>query len=133
MDTEDEAVRRVIEEWVKAIRAGDLEAVMRNHTEDIVMFDVPPPERGARGLAQYRETWPPFLDWVASGSRFEIDELVITAGKQVAFAWALLWCGKPEDLEKNPEKRLRLTLGLRREAGEWRISHEHHSFTISQE
>ena len=51
-----------------------------------------------------------------------------TAGNDVAFAHALLRCGKPEELTANPENRLRLTLGLRRRGGRWIVEHEHHSF-----
>jgi ketosteroid isomerase-like protein len=52
----------------------------------------------------------------------------VTAGDEVAFAWALLRCGTPEELAESPETRLRLTLGLRREGGRWVVTHEHHSF-----
>lgn len=126
----EKEIRNLIVNWVDAIRERDIDAILKNHTDDIVMFDVPPPERGARGMTAYRETWPPFLDWIASGAVFEIDELDVTASGDAGFAWALLRCGKPEYLEENPERRLRLTLGLRREAQTWKVSHEHHSFTI---
>jgi ketosteroid isomerase-like protein len=47
---------------------------------------------------------------------------------RVAFAHALLRCGTQAELEANPENRLRLTLGLRKEGGRWVVAHEHHSF-----
>ena len=52
----------------------------------------------------------------------------VTAGEDVAFVWALLRCGGREELTENPELRLRLTLGLRRQDGRWVVAHEHHSF-----
>jgi ketosteroid isomerase-like protein len=52
----------------------------------------------------------------------------VAAGDEVAYAHALLRCGMPEELAGNPEMRLRLTLGLRRDGGEWVVAHEHHSF-----
>ena len=52
----------------------------------------------------------------------------MTAGGDVAYAFALLRCGKPEELAERPEGRLRLSLGLRKEAGRWVVAHEHHSF-----
>lgn len=51
-----------------------------------------------------------------------------TAGGNVAYAHALLRCDTPQDLAEDPEKRLRLTLGLRKEHGRWVVAHEHHSF-----
>ena len=45
--TSDHAgVRRVIGDWHRVIVRGDLEGVVAAYTDDIVMFDVPPPERG---------------------------------------------------------------------------------------
>ena len=102
--------------------------VLADHADDIVMFDVPPPQRGVRGIEAYREAWPPFFEWQRSGAVFEIDELEVEAGDEVAYAVALLRCGTPEELAERPEQRLRLTLGLRREDGRWVVAHEHHSF-----
>jgi ketosteroid isomerase-like protein len=67
--TQDEAqIRHVIEEWAQAVHEGDLPRVLADHADDIVMFDVPPPEDGVRGLDDYTETWPPFFRWQASGA-----------------------------------------------------------------
>jgi ketosteroid isomerase-like protein len=105
--------------------------VLADHAADIVMFDVPPPDDGVRGIDAYRDTWPPFFDWQRQGARFEIVELDVAAGDGVAFAHALLRCGTPAELDEDPNRRLRLTIGLRKEAGRWVIAHEHHSFPAS--
>jgi ketosteroid isomerase-like protein len=52
-------VRSLIEHWAEAVHAGDLDVVLADHAEDIVMFDVPPPENGVRGIEAYRAAWPP--------------------------------------------------------------------------
>lgn len=126
----DEAeVRALIETWVGAVQRYDLDGVMRDHAEDIVMFDVPPPERGVRGRDAYRSTWPPFFEWLKKGAMFEIDSLDVTCDRDVAFAYLLLRCGTLEELEAHPDKRLRLTIGLQKRNGRWGVTHEHHSFT----
>ena len=51
---------------------------------------------------------------------FEIVELEVTAGADVAFAYALLRCGTPAEFEVNPDNRLRLTIGLRKVSGRGR-------------
>lgn len=121
-------IRTLINRWAEAVHAGDLDGVLAGHADDIVMFDVPPPHRGARGIDQYRSTWLGFFEWQRSGALFEIVELDVTAGSDVAFAHAVLRCGKPTQEEPVLEPRLRLTLGLRREADQWLVAHEHHSF-----
>ena len=122
-------VRALIERWARAVHAGDLDGVLADHAADIVMFDVPPPEDGVRGIEAYRSTWPPFFQWQRKGASFEIVSLEVTAGDDVAFAHALLRCGTPEELKQDPARRLRLTIGLRKEGGRWAVTHEHHSFT----
>jgi uncharacterized protein (TIGR02246 family) len=126
--TDEQQIRDLIERWAAAAHAGDLDAVVADHTADIVMFDVPPPQRGARGLDAYRATWPGFFEWQAAGATFDILEFDVTAGESVAFGWALLRCGTAEDNAAHPERRLRITFGLRKENGRWLVAHEHHSF-----
>ncbi len=128
MQANDEQIRTLIERWAAAVHSGDLEGVAADHAGDIVMFDVPPPHDGVRGIDAYRETWPPFFAWQARGASFEIVSLDVTAGDDVAYAHALLRCGMPQELAEDPANRLRLTLGLRKEHGRWVVAHEHHSF-----
>ena len=120
-------IRTLIERWATAVHTGDLATVLADHADDIVMFDVPPPDQGVRGIEAYRETWPPFFRWQQEAS-FDLESLDVTAGDDVGFAFALLRCGTPEDLAQTPESRLRLTIGLVKREGRWVVTHEHHSF-----
>jgi uncharacterized protein (TIGR02246 family) len=128
MGNDEEQIRTLIERWAAAGHSGDMDAVVADHADDIVMFDVPPPHEGVLGIEAYRETWPPFFEWQARGAVFEIVSLDVTAGDDVAYARALLRCGSPEELAEQPANRLRLTIGLRKEEGRWVVAHEHHSF-----
>jgi uncharacterized protein (TIGR02246 family) len=131
MDHNEDHIRSLIERWAEAVHTGDLDTVLSDHADDIVMFDVPLPYDGVRGIDAYRDTWPAFFEWQARGATFEIVELDVTAGDDVAFAHALLRCGTQQEHEANPDNRLRLTLGLRREGDRWIVAHEHHSFPIA--
>jgi uncharacterized protein (TIGR02246 family) len=125
---DEDEIRALIQHWAKAVHAGDIDGVLADHADDIVMFDVPPPHDGVRGINAYRETWPPFFKWQRQGAVFEIVTLEVVAGADVAFAHALLRCGTRQELENDPDNRLRLTVGLRKQNGRWIVSHEHHSF-----
>ena len=128
MTDDEKQIRRLIEHWAAAVHKGELDGVLADHADDIVMFDVPPPNDGVRGLDAYRQTWPPFFEFQRAGASFEIVALEVTAGEAVAFAWALLKCGTAEELRQDPENRLRLTIGLRKAGGRWIVAHEHHSY-----
>jgi ketosteroid isomerase-like protein len=114
---------------VDATQAQDLEGVVANHDPSIVMFDVPP-YNGIRGIDDYRETWPPFFEFIAQRAEFTLLELDVVAGADVAFAYALLRCGTKDQFDENPDNRLRVTVGLRKADGRWVIAHEHHSFPM---
>jgi uncharacterized protein (TIGR02246 family) len=129
MTDNETQIRALIERWARAVHDGDLDVVLADHADDIVMFDVPPPNDGVRGIDAYRDTWPPFFTWQAQGgASFEIVSLEVNAGDDVAFAYALLRCGTQQELETDPDNRLRLTIGLRKEQRCWIVAHEHHSF-----
>ncbi|GAA4536520.1 MULTISPECIES: nuclear transport factor 2 family protein [Nonomuraea] len=127
MRTDDKRIRELVERWARAAHAGDLDGVVADHADDIVMFDVPPPYEGVRGIEAYRRTWPEFFTWQAAGATYDIVSLEVTAGEDVAYAYALLRCGMPDD---DPKVLLRLTFGLRKEGGRWVVAHEHHSFPV---
>lgn len=130
MNTDEQQIRELIQRWAAAVHAGDLAGVLAQHTDDVVMFDVPPPHDGVRGIDAYAETWPPFFTWQASGATFDVISLEVTAGTDAAYAVALLRCGMPGE---DPDRRLRLTIGLRKLDGTWMITHEHHSFPLDDQ
>jgi uncharacterized protein (TIGR02246 family) len=125
---DEQEIRSLIERWAQAVHEGNMSVVLADHADDIVMFDVPPPNEGVRGIDAYRDTWPGFFRWQQSGACFEVVSLDVAAGADVAFAHALLRCGTEDELRQDPSKRLRLTVGLRKDNGRWVVAHEHHSF-----
>jgi len=128
MSENEKQIRELIHGWAAAVRGGELDAVTANRADDVVMFDVPPPYEGVRGIEAYREAWPEFFEWLARGSGFDVLELEVEAGEDVAYAFALLRCGYADEIPGFPDNRLRLTVGLRRDGDGWVVAHEHHSF-----
>jgi ketosteroid isomerase-like protein len=131
MSTADAEIRTLVTRWVDAVQARDLEGILRQHDPGIVMFDVPPPYDGIRGIAAYRDSWGPFFEWQRDNDgTFELVDLDVTAGTDVAFARALVRCGTPAEFEANPDNRLRITIGLHKVGDQWLVLHEHHSFPM---
>jgi uncharacterized protein (TIGR02246 family) len=128
MADDESHIRALIQSWARAVHQGDMDGVLVDHADDIVMFDVQPPSDGVRGIDAYRETWPSFFKWQELDASFEMVSFDVTSGEDVAFAHALLRCGTQEELTRDPENRLRLTIGLRKDNGRWLVAHEHHSF-----
>jgi len=129
--SDEQAIRDVFTGWVEAIQTQNLNAVVANHDEGIVMFDVPPPYNGVRGIDEYRDSWPPFFEFLSTGAEFKVVELDVVAGTDVGFAYALLRCGTSDQFAENPDNRLRVTVGMRKVDDRWLIAHEHHSFPMT--
>ena len=118
---QEERIRALVKGWASAVRAKDMEGVLANHTDDIVMFDVPMPLQ-SKGLKAYKKTWELFFDHSPGGpGAFDVTELRVVAGATVAYCHALV---------RIFDSKVRVTIGLRRESGRWLISHEHHSYPV---
>jgi len=127
-DGEEIRIKALLEAWADAVRRHDLPAILAHHAPDMVMFDLPPPLQ-CKGIEAYKETWGLMFRYHKPGAGFDIQELAVTAGQDVAFALAIMRCGP--DSSSNPADKdgflFRLTVGLRKVEGQWRITHEHHS------
>lgn len=127
MSAASQQVLTLIRAWEAGVVAHDIDAVMRQHADDLLMFDVVGDER-LQGLEAYRLSWTEqFFPWHAGPQRrFELRNLDVRAGDTVAFATALLDCAGMES-GKPVAFTLRLTLGFEKRGGEWLVVHEHHS------
>jgi ketosteroid isomerase-like protein len=123
---EEARIRALLEAWADAVRRHDLPAILAHHEPDMVMFDLPPPLQ-CKGIAAYKETWDLFFGCHTPGAAFDIEELAVTAGRDVAFATAIMRCVSSSNPADKDGFLFRLTVGLRKSGGEWRIAHEHHS------
>jgi ketosteroid isomerase-like protein len=127
-NADETRIKAVLEAWADAARRHDVPAIPAHHEPDMVMFDLPPPLQ-CKGIEAYKQTWDLFFRYHKPGAAFDIEELAVTAGQDIAFAFAIMRCGP--DSSGNPADKdgflFRLTVGLRKVDGDWRIAHEHHS------
>jgi uncharacterized protein (TIGR02246 family) len=128
--TDEAAIRDLVENWARAVRTKNLDGILANHSPDMLMFDVPPPIQ-SKGIEAYRKTWDLFFSWSQDSEAFDISEMNITAGNDVAFVTALMRCVGTEANGDKIELEFRLTIGLRKIDGQWIIMHEHHSIPAS--
>lgn len=123
---ETNQVRDTIERWGAGVRARDIDGVLSRRAPELLVFDVVGPVR-LQGLDAYRRTWlEQFFPWHGGTGRFELVDLKVSAGADVAFATALLECAGTED-GLGVAFTLRLTIGLEKRNGEWIVLHGHHS------
>jgi len=128
--TDEAAIRDLVENWARAVRSKNLDAILANHSPGMLMFDLPPPIQ-SKGIEAYRKTWDLFFSWSQDSGVFDISEMNVTAGNDVAFVTALMRCAGTEANGNKTELEFRLTIGLRKIDGHWIVMHEHHSIPAS--
>ncbi len=128
----DEAeIRELIENWAKATREGNNDAVLSNHASDVLIFDVLSPLQ-YEGAEEYRKSWDEWQPSNEGESLFEIHDLNITAGETVAFCHSLIQCGGTSPNGKKTEDWVRATFCLRKTDGKWTVTHQHISMPVNR-
>jgi uncharacterized protein (TIGR02246 family) len=123
---DEAAIRSLIARWAKAVRAEDRAAIREDHDPDILMFDVPPPAV-SRGIDAYMATWETFFRGAEKPVAFDFRDVAVVCGADVAFATAIGSCVTTDSGGAREPLEFRLTMGLRKVDGRWRVLHEHHS------
>jgi uncharacterized protein (TIGR02246 family) len=116
--TDEAAIRDLVENWARAVRSKNLDAILANHSPDMLMFDVPPPIQ-SKGIDAYRKTWDLFFSWSQDSGVFDISEMNVTIGNDVAFVTALMRCAGTEANGNKTELQFRLTADLLNSTGAW--------------
>jgi ketosteroid isomerase-like protein len=126
--SDDTGIRKVIEDRATAIRNRDADAAVRYYSEDAVNFDLAPPlaYRGpeATDPAELRG-W--FESW-SGPIGLTFDRLEIHHADEIAFVHGLMRMTGPRVDGSQTDVWVRITLGLEKQDGTWRIVHEHQSF-----
>ncbi|HEX2928229.1 MAG TPA: SgcJ/EcaC family oxidoreductase [Candidatus Binatia bacterium] len=121
----DEAqIRKLVDNWAKALRGKDVDGLMANYATDMVLFDLAPPLQ-YKGAAAYRKSWEQWLPTFQGPIGFDRREVNITAGNDVAFFHCLnRITGKRKDGTES-DVWVRATVCFRKIDGEWMVAHEH--------
>ena len=128
--TKNEAqIRELIDGLVTAIRAKDMNGVMSVFAPDVVSFDLGPPLKHGGG-EPFMKRWQELFDSYQSPIDYEVRDLSITAGDDVAFSHSLNRIGGTTKTGQKTDRWLRWTAGYRKTNGKWLIVHEQVSVPI---
>jgi uncharacterized protein (TIGR02246 family) len=118
------AIRELIDGFVKAIRAKDINGVMSVFAPEVVSFDLSPPlEHG--GGESFMKRWQKLFESYQSPIDYEISDLSMTVGDDVAFSHSLNSIGGTLKNGQKTDRWLRWTACYRKTNGKWLIVHEH--------
>jgi uncharacterized protein (TIGR02246 family) len=121
---DEAAIRELVDGFVKAIRAKDIDAVMPVFAPDVVSFDLGPPLQHGGG-EEFTKRWQELFEAYEGPIDYEIRDLKIDVGDDVAFSHSLNRIGGTMKDGKRTDRWLRWTVGYRKTNGKWMIVHEH--------
>lgn len=122
--TADSEVRTVLEAWAAATRQGRRDEILKHHSAGLVIFDVLPPMK-YESAESYRRSWDEWQPETQGDAAFDLEDLRITAGRDVAFAHCFIRCGGSLPDGRRFEDLVRATFGLRKVDGSWVVEHQH--------
>ena len=118
-------IRALMDDWLKAVQANDLEGIASHYPPDILAFDAIA-QLQFKGNEAYVEHWKACLAMCPGPMIFEMHDLKIEAADSTGFGHYLTRCGAIENGEEKGSW-MRATVGYRKTNGKWMIVHEHFS------
>lgn len=122
-------IRELLAQWAAATREDRKDDVLAGHAADVLIYDVLAPLR-YEGAEAYRKSWEEWQPETQGDGLFELEDLAITAGADVAFASALIRCGGTAANGRTFEDLVRATFCFTKREGAWRVAHQHVSKPI---
>ena len=122
-------IRELCDKVAKGIRARNLEQVMAAYADDVVQFDVRSP-LAQHGADEVRETTREWFDRWEGEIDFEVRDLTIATGGDIAFAHSFNRSAGTTKNGERVEMWVRWTAGCRRRNGAWLVTHEHVSMPL---
>jgi ketosteroid isomerase-like protein len=123
------AIRELIDGFVKAIRAKDINGVMSFFASEVVSFDLGPPLQHGGGET-FVKCWQELFESYQNPIDYEVRDLNITAGYDVGFSYSLNRVSGTMKNGRKSDRWLRWTACYRKTNGKWLIVHEHLSVPI---
>ena len=126
---EEAEITRVIEGGVEAIRGKNIEGVMALYAPEVVSFDIVPPLQYV-GAEAFRKAWEAVFSSFQGPIGYDIHDLSITVGEDVAFTHSLNRISGTLNTGQKTDLWLRWTAGFRKINGKWLIVHHQNSVPV---
>ena len=126
---EEAVLRQLIDGFLKAIRAKDINGVMSVFAPEVVSFDLGPPLQHGGGET-FMKRWQELFESYQNPIDYEVRDLSITAGEDVAFSHSLNRISGTTKNGQKTDRWLRWTAGWRKTDGKWLIVHEQVSVPV---
>ena len=117
-------IHDLIDDWVKAVRAKDINRIMPHYAPGVLSFDLAPP-LAYEGREACRKNWEDWFSTFQGPIAYEIHNLSIASAGSLAFSHSLNRITGKRTSGEETDVWVRATVGYRKTSGKWMITHEH--------
>jgi uncharacterized protein (TIGR02246 family) len=119
-------IRTIIEGWASAVRAKDANGLLAHLAPDVLLFDLIDPLQYT-GVEEVRKRAEQWLSSWQGPLLYEVRDLAITAGNEVAFCHSINRVSGVKIDGTKIDMKWRATVCFREIDGDWTAIHEHSS------
>jgi len=122
-------IQRLLDAGIRALHDRHIDGLMSMYAQEVVTFDIVPPLRHL-GADALRKLWEEVFSVYQGPLDYEIHDLTITVGDDVAFTHSLNRISGTLSNGQKTDLWLRWTAGFRRINGTWLIVLNHNSVPV---
>jgi uncharacterized protein (TIGR02246 family) len=126
------AIQGLLDDCIRSLHDKDIEGVMSIYAQEVVSFDIVPPLQYI-GADAFRKVWEEVFSSFQGPIDYEIHDLNITVGDDVAFTHSLNRIRGTMNNGQKADLWLRWTACLRKINGKWLIVHHQSSVPVDLE
>jgi uncharacterized protein (TIGR02246 family) len=131
-NNEEAEIQRLLDDGIRSLQDKNLEGVMALYAPEVVSFDIVPPLRYV-GAEAFRKVWEEVFSSFAGPICYEMHDLSITVGDDVAFAYSLNRISGTMTTGQKTNLWLRWTACWHKIGGQWLIVHHQNSVPVDVE
>ena len=129
---DEAAIQGLLDDCIRSLRDKNIEGVMSLYAQEVVSFDIVPPLRYI-GADAFRKVWEETFSSFQGPIGYEIHDLSITVGDDVAFTHSLNRISGTMTTGQQTALWLRWTACFRKINGKWLIVHHQNSVPVDLE
>jgi uncharacterized protein (TIGR02246 family) len=122
---DDAKIRELVNDWAKAVKSKDAERAVSSYAPDLTSFNIAPPLRERLTRKQYRDNLKAWFETFDGPMDFEVRELEVKVGDDVAFAHMVNRVGGKKKNGERDDTWVRATICFSRINDNWLVVHEH--------
>jgi uncharacterized protein (TIGR02246 family) len=131
-NNDEAAIQGLLDDRIRSLHDKNIEGIMSLYAQEVVSFDIVPPLQYI-GADAFRKVWEEIFFIFQGPINYEIHDLSITVGDDVAFTHSLNRMSGTLNTGQKTDRWVRWTACFRKINGKWLIVHHQVSVPVDLE